>query len=208
MEGNDKAEMLREAIKNKVENVMVIQKSNDITLQITNIDADVDEAQLKTEIAQCNKNIGGDIRIISLREMRNGNQMATIKINKKEGEKLEKRGRIKIGWSFCKIWKKVRINRCFRCLEYGHRTVDCRGEDRSETCINCGQSGHKAKMCSNHPRCTTCNKEGHRADQRKCPAFKKLMDDEEKKRRVRNRNQGRRDTYMSRLDPDDQVFAD
>ncbi|KAK9732107.1 Laminin EGF domain [Popillia japonica] len=80
---------------------------------------------------------------------------------------------------------------CDACqhLHYGFSEIGCQREcraqaDRSGDCIRCGESGHKGKECTNRNRCTTCNVDGHRADQIKCPKFKKKIqkDDRDSKK--------------------------
>lgn len=42
--------------------------------------------------------------------------------------------------------------------------------------MKCGKTGHRAKECNGKPFCIKCNKEEHRADQIKCPYFKRLVE--------------------------------
>ncbi|KAJ8971053.1 hypothetical protein NQ317_018316 [Molorchus minor] len=185
VEDREKATKLKETINRNLEDVNVIQKTNEVTLHITNIDGDIEENELKEEIKKNNKDIGDTFQILALRQMRNGNKAATIKAEKRVAEGLLKTGKIRIGWVQCEIRKRVQITRCFRCLGYGHRTGDCQGEDKSDVCIKCGKKGHVAKDCSNPPYCTTCNRDGHRADQMGCPIFRKLISQESRKRASR-----------------------
>lgn len=182
----EKAMELKESINRNLEDVSVIQKTNEVTLHITDIDGDIEENELKEEIKKNNKDNGDNIQILALRQMRNGNKAATIKAERKIAEGLLKTGKIRIGWVQCDIRKRIQITRCFRCLGYGHRTGDCQGEDRSDLCIKCGKKGHVAKDCNNPPYCTTCNKDGHRADQMVCPTFRKLINQESRKRARRS----------------------
>uniref|UniRef100_A0A182Y5N1 CCHC-type domain-containing protein n=1 Tax=Anopheles stephensi TaxID=30069 RepID=A0A182Y5N1_ANOST len=49
--------------------------------------------------------------------------------------------------------------RCFRCMERGHRSSQCGGVDRTGCCFRCGSSGHKAFACQAAPKCLRCG--GH-----------------------------------------------
>uniref|UniRef100_A0A182PXA6 CCHC-type domain-containing protein n=1 Tax=Anopheles epiroticus TaxID=199890 RepID=A0A182PXA6_9DIPT len=44
--------------------------------------------------------------------------------------------------------------RCYRCIERGHRLSECSGVDNTGRCFRCGLGGHKA--CSNAPKCLSC----------------------------------------------------
>uniref|UniRef100_A0A182IER3 Uncharacterized protein n=1 Tax=Anopheles arabiensis TaxID=7173 RepID=A0A182IER3_ANOAR len=58
--------------------------------------------------------------------------------------------------------------RCFRCLERGHTTADCRGEDRSGLCLRCGAADHRAATCTKDPKCIVCGGP-HRIAAPMCP---------------------------------------
>lgn len=200
--GNENASKLQNAIKTNMGNAELIHKTKEVVLQIFDIDADITKEQLEREIR---KNVTGKIdtlQILSLRSTNWGSQTATIKLRKEIAEALARKEEIKIGWVRCKIKKKIHLVRCFKCLDYGHRTADCQGTDRSDICINCAKTGHVAKDCTNSSHCTTCRKDGHRADRMKCPHLRKLVAEEEKKRA------GRRSTYRNRRYYSDDVFLD
>lgn len=58
-------------------------------------------------------------------------------------------GRIKIGVVSCRVRVPVRrVTRCYRCLQYGHMSKECKGPDRTRCCRRCGEDGHKAISCS------------------------------------------------------------
>ncbi|KAG8228943.1 hypothetical protein J437_LFUL006565 [Ladona fulva] len=66
---------------------------------------------------------------------------------------LLNKGRIKIGWVYCRIRKRIIVTRCHKCLGYGHMKRDCTGPDRTDVCWKCGNKGHKAAQCKNNPSC-------------------------------------------------------
>ena len=55
--------------------------------------------------------------------------------------KLIKGAHIKIGWVSCRVRRKKEVNRCFRCLGFGHIAAGCRGTDCSWCCCRCGEEG-------------------------------------------------------------------
>ena len=74
--------------------------------------------------------------------------------------------------------RALKVNRCFRCLGFGHIAADCRGPDRSRCCWRCGEEGHLAGSCTGKPRCFLCaeRKEKPRNDHipgtMRCAAFR------------------------------------
>ncbi|KAJ8928007.1 hypothetical protein NQ314_019473 [Rhamnusium bicolor] len=164
----------------KTEDTEVFVKSNDATLHITDIDADINEEELKKEIVKSGAGVSEEqLSVISLRPNGSGNQTATVKMRKDITAELVKRGKIKIGWVLCRLRRRVNIIRCYKCLDFGHRTSECTGPDKSDLCINCGKRGHKAKDCElKVSYCITCKEEGHRADTTKYPYFRKLIKDQ------------------------------
>ena len=62
----------------------------------------------------------------------------------------------KIRWVSCRVRREKEVNRCFRCLGFGHMAADCRGPDRSRCCWRCGEEGHVVDSCTEKPRCYLC----------------------------------------------------
>lgn len=75
------------------------------------------------------------------------------------GEILKKQT-IRIGSMECRVRGRIAVTRCYKCLGFGHRMIDCRGPDRSDHCLNCYGTGHTAKDCKNDKYCSNCEKRG------------------------------------------------
>ena len=56
-----------------------------------------------------------------------GNRKAYVLLEEARALKLLKGAHIKIGWVSCRVRRKKEVNRCFRCLGFGHIAADCRG---------------------------------------------------------------------------------
>lgn len=177
----DKAVSLKQTIQEKNDNTEVIIKTNESTIHITDIDASIDENELRKEIKETEGILENQVRIISMRPTQNGNQTATVALKREIATRIVNRGKIKIGWVLCRVRKRVSLLRCFRCHLFGHKKEECTQDDRTELCLKCTKSGHKAKDCQNTPACIVCNIEGHRVDQTKCPHFRKLIMDTRRK---------------------------
>ena len=63
-----------------------------------------------------------------------GNRKAYVLLEEARVLKLLKGAHIKIGWVSCRVRRKKKVNRCFRCLGFSHIAADCRGPDRSRCC--------------------------------------------------------------------------
>lgn len=83
-------------------------------------------------------------------------KMALATANAQTASLLLEKGRIKIGWTNCRIRQRVTVTRCHRCLSYGHVKANCNGKDRSAACWKCGKDGHKAKECRSRPDTPGC----------------------------------------------------
>ncbi|KAJ8911493.1 hypothetical protein NQ315_010865 [Exocentrus adspersus] len=173
--GKGKAMLLKQTIEEKNQNAEVMIKTDEVILHITDIDASYNPEELRNEIIKSENLQEHQARIISMRPSQNGNQTATVAMKRAAGLRVINRGKIKIGWINCRVRKRVNLLRCFRCHLFGHRKDDCKEKDRSNLCLKCLKSGHTAKDCNNIPACVVCNMEGHRADQTKCPAYRKLI---------------------------------
>ncbi|KAG5894308.1 hypothetical protein JTB14_015548 [Gonioctena quinquepunctata] len=151
---------LKRSIQEKNQNTNVVIKTDEITIHITDIDASIDENELKCEIMKSKNILENHFRIISIRPTQSGNQTATIAMNRKIAEEVTNTGKIKIGWIQCRVRKRVSLQRCFRCHLFGHRKEDCSNEDRSNLCLKCTKTGHMAKDCPNEPACIAWRKLG------------------------------------------------
>ena len=49
-----------------------------------------------------------------------GNRKAYVLLEEERALKLLRGAHIKIGWVSCRVRRKKEVNRCFRCLGFGH----------------------------------------------------------------------------------------
>lgn len=66
----------------------------------------------------------------------------------------------------------MRVNRCFKCAQYGHETRTCTSEI---VCYKCGKTGHLAAACEGEIDCGNCRRRNldskHSALSLKCPEY-------------------------------------
>lgn len=117
----------------------------------------------------------------SLKPGRLGKITAVVVLPVNIVNKLSTGPRIKIGWSYCRIYIRKPIIRCLRCLEFGHRKFKCDGPDRTNTCLNCWKTGHVRKDCETEAHCGLCDEDGddksgnHFSGGGKCAAFRRFL---------------------------------
>jgi hypothetical protein len=137
----------------------------------------VDELRIALQ-TQCD--LGGQPMTIRMRKGYSGTQTATIRLALSAANKLLETGKVKVGWSVCSL-KTIppvpkQMERCFKCMGFGHQARNCKGPDRSKRCRKCGDEGHFAMECTQLPRCMLCTPEegnDHATGGFKCLAYKK-----------------------------------
>lgn len=144
---------------------------------------DMDEITTKEEVESALREHCGDVSMtIRLRKAYGDMQTAVIRLPTAAANKLLEKGKVKVGWSVCPLRAVPRIakqmERCFKCMSFGHQARNCEGPDRSDLCRKCWEKGHVAKDCKKQPRCMLCRKEdgnNHMTGGFQCPAYKKAM---------------------------------
>ncbi|CAG9765780.1 unnamed protein product [Ceutorhynchus assimilis] len=186
--GGDKANSLKREIQNSVNNTKVRVRNNDQDFFILDIDGTTGEAEI---VSMIQGELGldpGSFTIKALNPNRAGNQTAIVAVREEHARKFQEAKRIRIGWVACRIKSKIQLIRCYRCLEFGHRTTECKGADRSKNCMNCCSAGHQARECQQEPYCLSCDITGHRMDQTKCQKYRRLLEESRRNTKDAPRN--------------------
>lgn len=145
---------------------------------------DLDSCSTKEEVEEALRQALGEhqaLPYVRLTRPNTRQQIAAIVTIDETGAKaLLRMARIKIGWVSCRIRRRVDVPRCFKCLDYGHRSDRCTGTDRSKLCYRCGAEDHKAAACKASPVCFLCT-EGdpearrHVAGSGQCRVFRRAL---------------------------------
>ncbi|XP_045783062.1 uncharacterized protein LOC123879413 [Maniola jurtina] len=151
-----------------------LKESADVIIR--GLDVTVEKEEVEESLKQKVK----EFHIKSFWENRYGSKTALVELPKEEAQKLADQKKIKIGWMRVPIRLSVERKRCYRCLEYGHISVGCPGQDRSKKCYNCGNEGHKATNCERETACAICLDKGHsntrhRMGSKSCPSWKEKV---------------------------------
>ncbi|KAG5889256.1 hypothetical protein JTB14_025516 [Gonioctena quinquepunctata] len=117
-------------------------------------DTRVDKATTDEEVIEALASATGEKEenvklFLSLRPGYYDDQIAVVAMPRTPGLTMLKQGRLRVGWISCPVRERTQLQRCYRCLDSGHRSQECRGEDRSKICMKCGKTDHKAKECEN-----------------------------------------------------------
>lgn len=186
--GTSGVENLKQAVSNLLGEVATVRTMGQMCdLQVRDLDEVTEEEEIVEAISSVVE--GADKEAIKVRALRaafRGTQLAVVTVPAKVAEKLLETGKVKIGWTVCRVRQKVEVLRCYKCQGFGHVAMDCKGPDRSKVCRLCGKEGHLAKNCKGDPFCIICRAadEQGRADHipgsARCPSFQKAK---EKKRK-------------------------
>ncbi|XP_044574127.1 uncharacterized protein LOC123258324 [Drosophila ananassae] len=96
-------------------------------------------------------------RVKSLRPGYSGTQVATLGAGPDLASKILSEGRLRIGWTVCRVRERKAQRRCYRCLNFGHIAAFCKEQtDRSNWCLRCGKPGHKVATCTSEAKCFLC----------------------------------------------------
>ncbi|KAL1489505.1 hypothetical protein ABEB36_014389 [Hypothenemus hampei] len=169
--GTAETSSLGKAIKELGSDMKVRTNTNNILLHLTNIDGSFADEELAKVIMEETNSNRDMIGIIHMGMIKNGNKYAILEVPHDISRKLLDKGHIQTGWTRCKIRERINVPKCFRCLEHGHTSGQCRGQDRTGLCINCCKEGHKASTCTNSKFCGVCGREGHRIGSTACPRY-------------------------------------
>lgn len=128
---------------------------------ICDLDVTTDEEEVKAALADYNIKVDK----VQLRHLRGGRLLANLWITANEALTLSQVGKVRIGWTLCKIRLGEGPMKCYKCLKNGHKVSECKSSsDYRSTCFNCSQVGHKAAICQLPPHCSLCKAKGKVSD--------------------------------------------
>jgi hypothetical protein len=145
---------------------------------------DLDSLTSETEVTEALKkefpSLTSELKATLFKPNRREQRKALVEMDEKEALSVLRKGKLKVGWVVCRVRQRLEVERCFKCLGYGHMRKNCPGPDRSKNCWKCGSTQHKAADCKDAPSCALCTDtpgEGynHIPGSGACRAFKKAL---------------------------------
>ncbi|KAK9719951.1 hypothetical protein QE152_g22363 [Popillia japonica] len=174
--GSDKAEILRQEIKDKCPAATATSPIEKKVLHIKGLDGVTTTEEIAAAISRETLANPGTLEVRALRPAYGGKQNATVILPSMFADKLIQMAKIKIGWMKCRVEERVRDVKCFKCWELGHIKANCKGPDRRNLCLRCAKEGHIVSTCPNEPFCIHCQQEGHQSGSGKCLTTKTSRD--------------------------------
>ena len=126
-----------------------IQRLRKPRIKIINVPEDIDTTNIEDAIITQNPELNltrGSITAKFIQVTKRKYHKAIVEVGADTRRNILHR-KIKIGWQICKTDDYVTTTRCFKCSNFNHRTMDCRGE---VTCPLCA-GPHTIKECKSNP---------------------------------------------------------
>jgi len=133
--GSPTADVVRAEVSKIVDTVIRTTKQQSLVEfrgldSLTNIDELVAEIVLNADTPR------EAVKVLNMRKTYGETQSALVLMPWDNAAKITKIGRIRVG-----------LERCFRCLKFGHEASTCSGSDKSNCCRRCGVPDHLAVDC-------------------------------------------------------------
>lgn len=167
------------------EDANVISTGPEEDREIRDIDDNTTKDDILTVLQEAAGNYCGiTVEAIKIRKViRSRTQIASVTLAATVAQKVVgKHGKVRIGWTNCRIRTVLRPVLCYKCWHFGHRAVQCTSEvDRSKLCIKCGEEGHKIADCNKPAKCALCGDQpgtennAHHAGTSRCPVYQEAL---------------------------------
>lgn len=181
---DSKVEEVGEKVRSKLgEGAQVRLLQETTTFQLRGLDPIISKDEVAADMAEAGKIDPVEVSVQTLRPLRDGTQVAIVRVPTRKVNGELRSGRIRIGLVVCRAKILPDITRCFRCHQIGHVGTECRNLEKGKyLCRKCGSEGHNMETCNSSPRCVLCSKSGmegigtrHVAGALNCPTFRGKM---------------------------------
>ena len=100
-------------------------------LEIRDLDSSTSEDEVNQALKRDLQDNNGILRSSLTQPNARKQRMAIVTVETSAANRLMATARIKVGWVNCRIRRRTTITRCFKCLDFDHLSLDCKGPDRS-----------------------------------------------------------------------------
>lgn len=100
----------------------------------------------------------GDAKVYITKKAFRRNMKTYVEMKEELAIRLLRSGYLKVGCVSCRVQKKTKVIRCYRCQGFGHLAATCTGPDWIRACWKCGKKGHKAAVRDSAPQCYLCTR--------------------------------------------------
>jgi len=148
---------------------MIVEKEKPFLPEIFihNVGEDFDQQieELKDRNDLCDDDKISVARVMEQKRRINGKIIynAIIRLTGKSLNKLNKAGRIYLGYSSLRFRENFYVKKCTNCYSYGHTSRGCHHEHEA-TCHNCGtpdSNNHRCDISRKEPHCPYCYRMGY-----------------------------------------------
>ncbi|CAF0942296.1 unnamed protein product, partial [Brachionus calyciflorus] len=163
-----------------------IVKTKKFYLALHNVDVrfDIESVNAKERLKK-EYDIDNTLRMIKKSSGQKLELVKAVTSNEEKFNQMINAKKIKVGSCYIRVspWKfGITPDQCFKCLEFGHNSVNCNNQEK---CLRCSEIGHTHKKCKiSDPekfKCANCG-EKHAACSKSCPELIKAV--EQKKRKL------------------------
>jgi hypothetical protein len=125
--------------------------------EVLGLSLDTKEEEIVNTVLTNNKEILGDSGLKLVRVQKNPRNMTAIfEASGAAFKRVIENGKIMTEWQRLKVRESLNVDRCFKCLEFGHLKKDCKA---TLTCHRCASQEHVAKDCEVEvKKCVVCVK--------------------------------------------------
>lgn len=117
---------------------------------ITNVPDWMDDSKVEDQIRALDSCLTGVTARI--RENSGRGKVAITNVPMETASRLAEAGRLKIGWSLCRVKLLERKKpACHRCLKPGHFKAECKATDAERLCFRCKRLGYLIRDCPGRP---------------------------------------------------------
>lgn len=132
---------------------VVVPKVKLPRLRITNIDPDLPNEDILTELTHHNPPIEfmeiKTITVINRKFRDNEYKDMIVEVNGASFKQLIDMGKLRLPWRTCKIFEHLHLTRCYKCCGFSHKSMTC---EKRQKCGSCSGS-HKISDCKSKFKC-------------------------------------------------------